>query len=89
MTQAEQKYFETYLDLFTSDGWKQFLNELAGRQSMYDLGKINDLKDLFFVKGELSVINMVLNFETMIRNAQEQAENGDEEEDGVEPETNV
>lgn len=69
MTREEEKYFENFFDLFNTEGWKQLQAELQAKGSMYDISKLNSTEDLFFVKGELSVLNSVLNFETFIRQA--------------------
>jgi hypothetical protein len=67
MTREEETYFENFFELFTTEGWKQFQAELQAKGSLYDISKINSTEDLFYTKGELSVLNSVLGFESFIR----------------------
>lgn len=85
MTREEELYFNNFFDLFNTEGWKQFQAELQAKGSMYDISKINSTEDLFFVKGELSVLNSVLGFESFIR----QAHDNNLEDDNDETETNA
>lgn len=69
MTQEEQRYFENFIDMFATDGWKQLLEELEVRASAHNVTSIDSEKNLFKAKGELAVIANILNFEMFIRQA--------------------
>ncbi len=43
MTPEDQEYYEDYLGLFTTKGWKQFQTEI---QEIFDSHRIEDLKDV-------------------------------------------
>ena len=67
MSPEEQKYYETYFDLFLTDGWKQFIEEI---NEMIDRHRIEDIKNethLAFVKGERDALFRVRRFETGIK----------------------
>lgn len=69
MTPEEQKYYETYFDLFALDGWKQFIEEI---REIVDNQRIEDIKDgehLQYIKGERNALKRVLRFEGGIRGA--------------------
>jgi hypothetical protein len=66
MTQDEQRYFDNFFDLFNTEGWKQFHEELSARAKYYSISKVKNTEELYFAKGELSVLEMVLNFESYI-----------------------
>ena len=69
MDQETQKYYETYFELFASDGWKQFIEEI---NEILDRHRIEDIKtesQLSFVKGERDALFRVRRFETGIRSA--------------------
>lgn len=69
MTPEEQKYYETYFDLFTQDGWKQFIGEI---REIVDNQRIEDIKNgehLQYIKGERQALKRVLSFENGIRKA--------------------
>ena len=67
MSPEEQKYYETYFDLFMTDGWKQFIEEI---NEILDRHRIEDIKNethLAFVKGERDALFRVRRFETGIK----------------------
>ena len=64
MSPEEQKYYETYFDLFLHPGWKQFVEEI---NDILDNHRIEDIKNeshLAFVKGEREALFRVRRFET-------------------------
>lgn len=73
MTKEEQKYYDNYFELFGSGGWVQLLDELKDREATYDLAYISDERSLYFAKGELAIIRMLLNFEQFIEQGYENA----------------
>jgi len=67
LSPEEQKYYETYFDLFLTDGWKQFIEEI---NEIIDRHRIEDIKNethLAFVKGERDALFRVRRFETGIK----------------------
>lgn len=69
MTQEEEKYYDLYFDLFATDGWKQFVEEI---NTILDSHRIEDIKDerhLAFIKGERDALFRLRRFETGIRSA--------------------
>jgi len=69
LSPEEQKYYETYFDLFMTDGWKQFIEEI---NEILDRHRIEDIKNethLAFVKGERDALFRVRRFETGIKSA--------------------
>lgn len=69
MSPEEQKYYETYFDLFMTNGWKQFIEEI---NEILDRHRIEDIKNethLAFVKGERDALFRVRRFETGIKTA--------------------
>ena len=69
MSPEENKYYDNYFDLFATDGWKQFIEEI---NESLDRHRIEDIKNethLAFVKGERDALFRVRRFETGIRSA--------------------
>jgi len=63
LSPEDQKYYDNYFDLFSTDGWKQFIAEV---QEIHDAYRIEDIKDerhLAFIKGERDALRRVLRFE--------------------------
>ena len=82
--QADEKYYEAFLDMFSSDGWKQLMAEC--KQNGLTLNNVSEVKDaeqLWYTKGQLNILGNMLNLETTVRFAidqlnEEEAENLDE-----------
>ena len=69
-----QKYYETYFDLFSSEGWKQYIKDVEdNRTLMSDVLSIKDGNDLYYRKGTLETLDRILNFESAIEAAFEEA----------------
>jgi len=69
MTPEVEKYYETYFDLFTTEAWKQFITDIQGNLAQYNIRSVEDEKDLKYKQGQLYIIDHVINWETLIRNA--------------------
>ena len=69
MSPEDEKYYENYLDVFLTDGWKQFVQETKDLVDSYKIEELKNEQDLFFVKGQINTLMNVINFETGIRNA--------------------
>lgn len=60
-------YFETYFDLFASEGWKQFIEDTEGNINLVsDLMSVKDANDLYYRKGQLETLNRIVNFKELI-----------------------
>jgi hypothetical protein len=80
MTPETEKYFRDLNNLFRSEGWKILLGDIqASADTVNSIEGTKDEQDLFFRKGQLAVINNILNLETQVSAAQEQAETYDAE----------
>jgi len=80
MTPETEKYFRDLNDMFRSDGWKILTKDLE--QSILGVNSIEhtkDEQDLYFRKGQLVVMNNIINLETQVAHAREQAELDDAE----------
>ena len=80
MTPETEKYFRDLNDMFRSEGWKILLTDL--NQSVLSVNSVEftkDEQDLFYRKGQLAVMNNIINLETQVANAQAQAELDDAE----------
>jgi hypothetical protein len=71
-----QDYFDRYFDLFASQGWKQFIEDMEdNRTLMSDLLTVKDANDLYYRKGQLEVLNRIVNFQLAIETAYEEVTN--------------
>jgi hypothetical protein len=69
LSPEDEQYYENYMDLFLTNGWKQFVEEAKELIASYKIEEIKNEQDLFFVKGQINTLMNVINFETGIRNA--------------------
>lgn len=67
------KYFETYMDLFITVGWKQFKEEFEESfKHLNTLDTLHDEKQFMYRKGQLEVLNRLVRFEDTIKGAFEE-----------------
>lgn len=69
MTPELQKYYEDYADLFMTDGWKTFQEDILAAASTINIMALNDAKDLHISQGKLDVFQRLLNWQNSIENA--------------------
>jgi len=69
MTREDEKYYEDYFDLFASTGWKQFVEQAEESASRFTIEALSNESELNHAKGQLYILNNIVNFETTIRNA--------------------
>jgi hypothetical protein len=75
MTPETEKYFRDLNDMFRSEGWKILLGDIqASAIGVNSIENTKDEQDLYYRKGQLAVMNNILNLETQVSAAQEQAE---------------
>ena len=63
--QETQQYYDNYFTLFSTDGWKQLIEEL--KQNALVINSVEatkDENDLYVSKGQLNVLAYILNLES-------------------------
>lgn len=61
MDQSLQKYYEEQFDMMASEGWKDLLEDLHQlKASINDVTLTTDTQDLFFRKGQLDILDLIL-----------------------------
>lgn len=71
MTPELQEQYDNYFEMFRTQGWKQFIEDMS---EVYDSFYIEDIKDeleLYKIKGERKVLNQIINFENSIKTSHE------------------
>lgn len=63
MTNEEEKYYETYFDLFLTEGWKAYIEDLRGVHDSYTIENIKDPNDLYRIQGERAMLQRMLGFQ--------------------------
>ena len=82
MTDVElEKYYRSFEEMFRLDGWKNLLEDIKGSaEQVNSVEACKDDKDLYFRKGQLVVMANMLNLESQIETAKQQAQEDDSEE---------
>jgi hypothetical protein len=70
MDRDDEAYYNSYFDLFRTDGWKQLTEELTQNAStINNVTAVKDTQDLYFRQGQLEVLIYLLQFEDSINNS--------------------
>ena len=84
MTQELETYFNNYFAMFRSEGWKQLISDLGSNVAQINSVELTtDNDNLNFRKGQLAILATILNLETQIDNAHEQAESEESVDEAV------
>ena len=63
-----KEYYEAILDMFSTPGWKLFLEDMERDHSnISSVDGVNDLEGLFFRKGQRQVLSAILRYEELAR----------------------
>jgi hypothetical protein len=68
-----QKYYEASFNTFSTQGWKDLMEDfLTLKSSINDISTTTDSNNLFFRKGQLDILDLVLNRKAMCEQAYEE-----------------
>jgi hypothetical protein len=75
MTPEEEKYYEHYADLFATQGWKQFIEDMVSNfEGLNQVQNIKDSDSLFYTKGQLDTLARIVNFQAFIEQSRDNME---------------
>ena len=75
-----EKYFNTYFELFSTEGWKQLTGEFGSNGNVINsVQATKDVDDMYFRKGQLNVIAHLVNFESSVEQAYSEAKESNED----------
>lgn len=76
MEQNLQKYYESSFEMMASQGWKFLLEDFDKlKASINDVTLITDTQDLFFRKGQLDILDLILKRKEMCEKVWEELNN--------------
>lgn len=81
MDQELTKYYDSLVDMFASDGWKEFMSDnSASLSSLVDNAYMDcrKSKDWHKRRGEIEQLSRIVNYEDFIRQSLEQLEAEDD-----------
>lgn len=70
--------YESYVDLFASDGWKMFIDNVEEVVTVMKEGAVDNAptnETWQFLRGQITQMNNILGFESYIKLSYEQGEN--------------
>lgn len=77
MEKELETYYNTYFELFLTDGWKQFIEDIISNANNFNIQSIKDATELYKAQGQLQVLGSIANFEATIKAAYEEITNDD------------
>lgn len=67
-----QQYYEAIIDMTSTEGWRYFVEDVnTSIEAITDLRNIHSLETLFYVKGQLEILERFKNYRTGIENSYE------------------
>lgn len=75
MDQELQRYYEDRFGMMGSRGWYQFLEDIEAIKDTISIEGLASAEQLWFAKGQLDIINWVLNLKTASEKAYEDLTN--------------
>jgi hypothetical protein len=78
MDKETEQYYDDRAEMFLTQGWKDLINDLtADAAYINSVEDAKDVNDLFFRKGQLSVLADILNLESAMHHVQEDSSDVD------------
>ena len=70
-----ETYFDNYFELFNHEGFKQLIEEISTNATqLADIQTVKNEEELFYRKGQVAALATVINLQTTIEAARDQAE---------------
>ena len=77
MTKTDEKFLEDRIGMMETDGWLDLVEDIKNlEESIVNLDSINSEQDLWFIKGQLRLINFIISLETATNLALEELQDG-------------
>ena len=71
MNPVDQKRFEDARGMFMTQGWKDLVEVLQEYEDAITIDRVHNVEDLFYQKGRLEVIRLLLGYENQIVHEEE------------------
>jgi len=78
LNQDDLEFYERRFDLFAQEGWKDLVEDFEQlKKNLSDLAQISTEQDLWYRKGQIEMINYLIQLKTLTEQAYEEAINED------------
>lgn len=76
MTPEIQKYYEERFSMMSTEGWKNFIEDIVELKKAYDdITRVNSIESLYFRQGQLDILNFVITLKDISEAAYEGLKN--------------
>ena len=73
LTQEDKQFYHNRLNLIEQDGWRDLIQELKNLEDLTNnLDSVESEKDLWFARGQLSILRQVIGLEETTKAAAEE-----------------
>ena len=73
LTQEDKQFYHNRLNLIEQDGWRDLIQELKNLEDFTNqLDSVESEKDLWFARGQLSILRQIINLEEVTKQAAEE-----------------
>jgi hypothetical protein len=80
LNRALQKYYEDSFTMMATQGWADLMEDLNKlKDSLNNLSQVTDTQELFFRKGQLDILDLILKRKDTCEQVYEELENEDSE----------
>jgi hypothetical protein len=77
MAKTDDKFLEDRLGMIETEGWLDLVEDIKNlEESIVNLDSINSEQDLWFIKGQLRLINFIISLENATNLALEELQDG-------------
>jgi hypothetical protein len=81
MKLEDEQYYETFFDLFGTEGWNLFTTTIKENLEDFSIESLEDEKHLRHVQGQIFVLKNISNFESNMRTSYDQIISDEKDDD--------
>ena len=64
---SDQRRLEDARSMFITQGWKDLMETLQEHQDSITIDRVTTIEDLYYQKGRLEIIRLMLNYDEQVR----------------------
>jgi hypothetical protein len=75
MERELQQYYDNRFGMLTTEGWTQFIEDAQAIKDTISIDNLKTAEELWFAKGQMDILNWVLNLKTASEQAYDELTN--------------
>lgn len=76
MERELQQYYDNRFGMLATEGWTQFIEDAQAIKDTISIDNLKTAEELWFAKGQLDILNWMLNLKTASEQAYDELTNG-------------